>query len=138
MRIRAGRGGESRGEEQPREPPRQGRGTVSQRHNGVTSHAVCEEHPSPTWKLSWGSQEGYIQREKIGQAPNNNAAPIYVCKNLTSVVTMFLVPKVATISHTDVGCRRDNRKVRWCVKSVVVPDGDVLVVGCVLVSKRKV
>ena len=51
---------------------------------------------------------------------------------------MFLVPKVAPISHTDVGCRRDNREVRWCVKSVVVPDGDVLVVGCVLFSKRKV
>ena len=53
-------------------------------------------------------------------------------------MTMFLVPKVAPISRTNVGCRRDNRKVRWCVKSVAVPDGSALVVRCVLFSKRKV
>jgi hypothetical protein len=80
MRFCAGKCGQIRGEEQSREPPQQGRRAVNQRHHGVTIHAVCEEPPSPTWKLGWGSQEGYIQHEKIGQAPNNNAAPFNVCK----------------------------------------------------------
>ena len=51
---------------------------------------------------------------------------------------MYLAPRVALISHTNVGCRNDNRKDRWCVRSVAMPDGGVLVVRCVLPSKRKV
>ena len=58
---------------------------------------------------------------------------MYVLENKTSVVvTMYLVPKVAPISHANVGCRRDNRKVRWCVKIGAVPDGSVFDVRCVL------
>ena len=62
---------------------------------------------------------------------------MYVLENKTSVVvTMYLVPIVAPTSCASVGCRRDTRKVRWCVKSGAVPDGGVLVVRCVLFGKR--
>ena len=62
---------------------------------------------------------------------------MYLKKNKTSDVTVvFLAPQVAPISHAIVGCRRDNRKVRWCVKGVAVPNGRALVVRCVLYGKR--